>query len=90
MRRIREVALHGGETIKRVKRFVRKDDPPRRLLDLNDLVRRAADLAEPETRRNGLTVQLDLDAGLPMVEVDGIQIEQKRGRVYVVNIHGGY
>jgi PAS domain S-box-containing protein len=76
VRRIREVALHGGETIKRVKRFARKDDPPRRLLDLNDLVRRAADLAEPETRRNGLTVRLDLDAGLPMVEVDGIQIEQ--------------
>jgi C4-dicarboxylate-specific signal transduction histidine kinase len=76
VRRIRDVALHGGETIKRVKRFVRKDDPPRRLVDLNDLVRRATDLAEPETRRYGLTVQLDLGLGLPLVEVDGIQIEQ--------------
>ena len=76
IRRIREVALHGGETIKRIKRFVRKDDPPRRLLDLNDLVRRAADLAEPETRRHGLAVQLDLGPNLPLVEADGIQIEQ--------------
>ncbi len=76
VRRIREVALRGGETIKRIKRFVRKDDPPRRLVDLNDLVRRAADLAEPETRRYGLAVQLDLGVGLPPVEVDGIQIEQ--------------
>jgi len=76
IRRIRDVALHGGETIKRVKRFVRKEDLPRQLLDLNDLVHRAADLAEPEMRRQRLTVQLDLGVDLPLVEVDGIQIEQ--------------
>jgi signal transduction histidine kinase len=76
IRRIREVALQGGDTIKRVKQFVRKDDLPRRRLDLNDLVRRAVELAQTETRRHGLSVRLDLVAGLPLVEVDGIQIEQ--------------
>jgi PAS domain S-box-containing protein len=74
--RIRDVALDGGQTIKRVRSFVRKEEVTLERVDVNDLVRRAAELAEPEARRYGLNLQLDLGTSLPPVEVDGIQIEQ--------------
>jgi PAS domain S-box-containing protein len=76
LRQIRDVALHGGETIRRLRGFLRKGETCREWVDMNDLVRRVARLAESEARRHGFTLRLDLATDLPPVWADAIQIEQ--------------
>jgi signal transduction histidine kinase len=45
-------------------------------VDLNQLVRNAVSLAEPEARQHGINLRLDLDGEIPPVEIDSVQIEQ--------------
>ena len=69
-------ALRAATVLQRLRAFVRKDTPPQRLIDLNQLVESAAELVEPEARRLGVAVVLQLGHGLPPVRADAIQIEQ--------------
>ncbi|HSP98946.1 MAG TPA: PAS domain S-box protein [Candidatus Dormibacteraeota bacterium] len=69
-------ALRAGTVLQRLRAFVRKDTPPQELVDLNQLVESAAALVEPEARRQGISLALQLGRGLPPVRADAIQIEQ--------------
>ena len=69
-------ALRAGTVLQRLRGFVRKETPPRRLVDLNQLVESAAALVEPEARRLGVMVALRLGGDLPPVPADAIQVEQ--------------
>jgi signal transduction histidine kinase len=73
------IALEGmraAEVIRRIRKFVRRSEGDRDLTEVNELVRAAVELVEPETRRNGIDVQLRLAPSLPKVEVDRVQVEQ--------------
>ena len=76
MEQIRLLALRAGEIIRHLRTLVRKTEPQQERVDLNELVRSAVRLAEPEARHHGIALRLDLQAQIPAVDVDRVQIEQ--------------
>jgi len=74
--RIAAEALRAGEVIRRLRDFLRRDDSKREPADLNELVREAAHLVEPDARCASIVLRLALDPDLPRPEIDPIQIEQ--------------
>jgi C4-dicarboxylate-specific signal transduction histidine kinase len=76
LRRISQQAVRAGEIIRRLRDFVRKERPQRSAVNVNDLVREVVGLADVEARAHGVVLRLELDAGIPLVIVDAIQIEQ--------------
>jgi signal transduction histidine kinase len=69
-------ALRAGEILRRIRDFVRHGEQRREPVDVNELVREAARLADLEARQLGVTVRLELAPGIPTVEADPIQVEQ--------------
>jgi PAS domain S-box-containing protein len=69
-------ALRAGEIIRSIRQFVRKEESNLAWVDLNDLVRNVAQLADPEGRQQGVRIQLTLAPSMPKVYVNSIQIEQ--------------
>ncbi|HUW82500.1 MAG TPA: PAS domain S-box protein [Phycisphaerae bacterium] len=69
-------AERAGQIVRRVRSFIRKEDTQRTRVDIADLVREAADLAEVETREYGVVLRLELDGATHPVVADAIQIEQ--------------
>jgi PAS domain S-box-containing protein len=73
---IAEQALRAGEIIRGIRHLVSREGDGGALIDVNDLVTEAARVLEPQARLHGVHVQLDLTRPLPLVEGEGIQIEQ--------------
>jgi PAS domain S-box-containing protein len=69
-------AIRAAQVLQRLRDFIRKEAPRRSPCDINQLVRDAAHLIEPDARRQHIGVRLSLDARLPVVDADSIQIEQ--------------
>lgn len=69
-------AERAGEVIRRVRTFVRKGEVTLVNLDLNAVVREAVEISAPQARRHGAVLTLELDAGLPSVLADKVQVEQ--------------
>jgi PAS domain S-box-containing protein len=68
-------ALRAGAIVHRLGEFVRNRPARRQVANLNDLIRAAVRLVEPDAAREGIRVTMKL--GRPaQVEVDPIQIEQ--------------
>jgi two-component system sensor kinase FixL len=76
MEQIAAQAVRADQIVRRLRSFVRKQEPKRERVDLNDLVRDVARLAVSETRQHKTTMRLHLAAELPPIQADGIQIEQ--------------
>lgn len=74
--KIARQGLRAGDIIHRLRRLVRKSEFERRSVDLNQLVREVATLAEVTARQHGSHIRLLLETGLPPVQADSIQIEQ--------------
>jgi PAS domain S-box-containing protein len=69
-------AQRAGRIIHRLRSFVRKREPRRTLVDVNDAVREAVSFSTPEARRYGVAVALELADTLPAVLADLVQVEQ--------------
>ena len=65
-----------GEIIRRLRNFMSKREPKRSHVDINDVIKEAADLASLEARHKNITLRFELDQHLTPVYVDVIQIEQ--------------
>jgi PAS domain S-box-containing protein len=76
LEQVSDQALRAGEIIRRIRKFIRKGESTLAWVDLNDLVRNVAQLADPDGRHQGVRVQLALSPSVPKVYVDSIQIEQ--------------
>jgi two-component system sensor kinase FixL len=76
LRRVGQQAERAGQIIQRLRGFVKKDDPKRGPIDVNDAVRDAVGLLAHDASAQGLEVQLQLAADLPTAEADAVQIEQ--------------
>lgn len=76
LQRMLAAALKAGQVIRRVKRF--SQNRPHVMTDtsLNDLVRDALDLFEPELHRRNVRVELRLDESQPQLTCDALQISQ--------------
>lgn len=69
-------AEHAGEVVRRLRRFIARGEPQRAPAALNDLVREALALAEPDLRDHGVRPVMELADPSPTVCVDRVQIEQ--------------
>jgi two-component system, LuxR family, sensor kinase FixL len=69
-------AERAGNIIQRMRHFVEKREPQRRLVDLNPLVVDALELTKFGTRPGSTSVKCDFEADLPQVFVDPVQIQQ--------------
>jgi two-component system sensor kinase FixL len=69
-------AERAGAIIDRIRNFIQEREPQRMPVDVNAVVREAADLLKCEARRTGAGIRLELDEALPAVSADPVQIEQ--------------
>ncbi len=76
LREISRQTQRAGEIVRRVRDFVVRGKSHRAPVQLNDLVREVAKLANPEIVLRGVALRLDLAADLPEVVCDRIQIAQ--------------
>lgn len=72
----RKQAMRASEIIRHLRLLVKKQGPEKTELDLNELIVRVLGFLETEIQRQGITIQLHLQAGLPPLLADNIQIEQ--------------
>lgn len=71
-----EEATRAGEILKRLRQFVRKGEQRSVLADVNQIVRDAVVLAAADLKQHRIEATLNLDANLPRISVDPIQVEQ--------------
>lgn len=76
MRRAAEQTQRAAEIIRRLNRFVRRQEPLQAPCDINELVREVASFITPEVLRLGVTLRLEPAEDLPIVSADPIQIQQ--------------
>jgi two-component system, LuxR family, sensor kinase FixL len=69
-------AERAGNIIQRMRQFVEKRDPQRRLVDINPLIVDALELTKYGTRPGTTSIRCDFAADLPQVFVDPVQIQQ--------------
>lgn len=71
-----EQAERAGSVLREIRRFVSKAPPVTSRINLNELVRTTAGIAEPEIRQNGIALRFNLADPAPEVQADRIEIEQ--------------
>lgn len=69
-------ANRAGEIIRQLRHFIRKEQPQRSIVDLNEIAREVAVLIESEARRSGVQLRLDLMPSIDSVLAHNIQLEQ--------------
>lgn len=70
------LAQRGGDIIRQMRQFVKKEAPVKTALDINELVQKVLVLIRPEAQRVGVQVQIRLGSDLPLVWAQDIQIQQ--------------
>ena len=76
MERVASQAERAGEIIRQLRRFIRKEEPERKWVDLNRLIRELVAFLQPELRKAGVQLRLQLFEGLPQLWAHDIQLEQ--------------
>jgi signal transduction histidine kinase len=66
----------GGDVIARVRALVKKSTPTLALLDLSETVREVLDIVNIEAGHHQVSMHTELDAGLPPVKGDRVQLQQ--------------
>ena len=74
--RIESATSFAAEIIRRIREFVQKADAEKTRVVINDLVEEVARLVDDNLNSHDIRFHLRLDASLPQIEVDAIQIEQ--------------
>jgi two-component system sensor kinase FixL len=69
-------AERAGNIIQRMRQFVEKRDPQRRLVDVNPLIADALELTKFGTRPGITSIKCSFEQDLPQVFVDPVQIQQ--------------
>lgn len=65
-----------ADVVSRIRALFREAAPVKGLVDLNQIVAEVLRVLADELRENNMIVAIDLEAALPMVEADHIQIQQ--------------
>lgn len=73
---IQQQALRASEIIRRLREFVRKQQPHKSPTAIATVVHNALSLAKVTLTKQNIPLLLELEEGLPAVQVDAIQIEQ--------------
>jgi PAS domain S-box-containing protein len=76
LRDVMEDARRAGDVIQRLRSLLRKEEPRRIPLDLNVTVRELMALTRSDTLLRNVAIELDLEADLPPVRGDRVQLQQ--------------
>ena len=76
LEQIRNSAYRARDLIGGIRAMVKRDDRNRAPLDLNDLVREVLALTERQLQRNRVSVEVELNEHLPLVNGDRVQLQQ--------------
>jgi PAS domain S-box-containing protein len=69
-------AHRAGTIIQRIKGFVKRSEPQRKLCDISEIISDAVGLVEIEAHRHRLSIATEIAENLPMVDVDPVLILQ--------------
>ncbi len=76
MQKASDQAERAGKIIRRMRDMVKKSDPKREPISLEELVDEARAFADIEAQRTGTQIEVDIPENLPRIVVDRIMIEQ--------------
>ncbi|MFO7593164.1 MAG: PhnD/SsuA/transferrin family substrate-binding protein [Pseudomonadota bacterium] len=76
MERVASQAERAGEIIRQLRRFIRKEEPERKGVDINQLIHELVTFLRPELQKAHIDLQLQLDWELPLLWGHDIQLEQ--------------
>jgi signal transduction histidine kinase len=65
-----------SELIRQVRAFIKKDEPHRSHVDVNTVVQDVVSLLRNDANIRNVSVEVDLDPGLPLVLADRVQLQQ--------------
>jgi two-component system, LuxR family, sensor kinase FixL len=74
--RVTGQARRAGDVIHRLRAFVRRHTPDRRRRDARELIQEILPLVEMDCRAHEVALELELQADLAKIQVDGIQLQQ--------------
>jgi PAS domain S-box-containing protein len=69
-------AKRAADIINRIRSISKKGESKRQLADINELIQEMIALLRNEVRRYSISIQTDLDANLPRVMADSVQVQQ--------------
>jgi PAS domain S-box-containing protein len=73
---IADQAYRAGQIIRRMREFVRKNDPVQTPLDFGVLIEELLSLLRSDLRDHGIEIAIDLASPLPKITADKIQVQQ--------------
>src|SRR5262245_5839814 len=76
LRSVSNQAERAGQIIHRLRKMIKRSQPVRAPMSVNDAVREIAVLLESEARQADVTVNLELGDGLPDIAADFLQVQQ--------------
>jgi PAS domain S-box-containing protein len=76
VRRLIRDGKRASEVVARIRALLRKAEPQKARLAINDVIGEVSALAQGELRRNGVSLHTDLAAALPPVLADRVQLQQ--------------
>ena len=76
LRQVSQQTLLAGEIVKRMRSFVKGAPPRPERVQLNDLVTEVLKICEADLKSSSVAVKTDLQADLPEISLDKIQIQQ--------------
>ena len=74
--KLNEHALRASDVVERMQTMARQGESEKRVVDCNELIDSAVKLAESEARIYDIQIEFDRGDDLPLVSVDGVQIQQ--------------
>ncbi len=74
--RIIQDGTRAGKILGHIRSLVKKDMPQRTLLNMNEVIQELTQFLRGETQNQGIALRLDLDADLPPVRGDRVQLQQ--------------
>lgn len=73
---ITDEGQRAGQIIRNVRDLVSRTEPTKTPVDVNEIVRMMVMLANPEAARHGVTIKMELAAGVGVVQASKIELEQ--------------
>ena len=74
--RIVDDGNRAGDVIRRIRDLIKRAPPRVEWFDINDAIREVIELTRAETVKNGVSMQTELAAGLPLVKGDRVELQQ--------------
>jgi C4-dicarboxylate-specific signal transduction histidine kinase len=74
--RIVRDAHRAGDVIGRIRNLIKKAPPRTNSVDMSEAVREVIELVRGEAVKNGVSLQMELGKGLPLIKGDRVQLQQ--------------